>query len=146
MCYMLTLLSFCSFSLDYAFNTLKSVPTVENGILTTCTGNPIAITCSHNETLSRSTTWNFSPPVNCSTIITHREDDSVVPPCYSSMIMFQDVESVATSGTTIFRSTALVNATAMMSGSVVECRGGNRIQSVNIGNITLCVIGKFELL
>ena len=59
------------------------------------------------------------------------------------MFTFQDVESIATSGTTVFRSTALVNATAMMSGSVVECRGGNKIQSVSIGNISLCVIGKY---
>jgi hypothetical protein len=62
------------------------------------------------------------------------------------MFTFQNVDSIAKSGTTVFRSTALVNVTAMISGSVVECRGGNRFQSVSIGNVSLCVIGKYGLI
>ena len=135
-------MSFYYIGCDYALDSLESTPIAENGTLTACSGSPIAITCSHNQTLSRSTTWNVSPPVNCSIVITHREDDPVIPPCDSSMFTFQDVESIATSGTTVFRSTALVNATEMISGSVVECRGGNLIQSLSVGNISLCVVGK----
>ena len=112
-----------------------------NGILTTCSGNQIAITCSHNQTVSRSTTWNVSPPVNCSTIITHSENP-VTPPCGSSTFVFQGVNSLSTPGTTALNSTAVIMATVMVSGSVVECRGGNRVGFISVGNISLCVIGE----
>lgn len=118
-------------------NTLESVPAAVNGTLTACNGNPIAITCSHDRTETRSTIWNVGPPVDCSTVITHTEVP-VTPPCGSSMFTFQDVNS----GTTLLHSTAVVNASVRVSGSVVECRGGNRVVSESIGNISLCVVGE----
>ena len=112
-----------------------------DGTLTTCSGNQITITCSHNQTETRSTTWNVSPPVNCSTIITHRQNP-YIPPCGSSTFMFQGVNSLSMSGTTVLNSTAVVMATIMVSGSVVECRGGNKVGFISVGNISLCVVGK----
>ena len=111
-----------------------------NGSLTACSGDPIEITCSHNQVDTTSTTWRISPPVNCSTIITHtRVPDT--PPCGSSMITFQDV-TAAMPGTIVLSSTAIITADILMSGSIVECRGGNRVGSISVGNISLCVVGE----
>ena len=111
-----------------------------NGTLTTCSGNRIEMTCSHNEVDTISTIWRVSPPVSCSTTITHSLTP-VTPPCGSSMINFQNV-TAATLDTTVLISTAVVTANVTMSGSIVECRGGNLARSVNVGNISLCVVGE----
>ena len=111
-----------------------------NGSLTACSGDPIKITCNHNLADTISTTWRMSPPVNCSTIITHtRVPDT--PPCGSSINMFQDV-SAAMQNTTVLTSTAVVTADVLTSGSTVECKGGNRVRSISVGNISLCVVGE----
>ena len=121
-------------------NTLESNPAVVNGTLTTCSGNRIEMTCSHNKVDIISTIWRISPPVSCSTTITHSQPPDA-PPCGSSIINFQNV-TAATSDTTVLTSTAVVTANVTMSGSIVECRGGNRARSINVGNVSLCVIGE----
>ena len=119
-------------------NTLESSPAAVNGTLTTCSGNQIEITCNHNEIDTASTIWRISPPVDCLTIITHDRNPDP-PPC--GLIMFQNI-TVATQDTTLLSSTAVVSANVTMSDSVVECSGGNNARSVEVGNISLCVIGE----
>ena len=112
-----------------------------NGSITTCSGNPIEITCNHDEIDTASTIWRISPPVNCSTVITHGRNPDT-PPC--GLFMFHNVTAATRDTTvTVLSSTAVATANVMMSDSVVECRGGNRFRSVKVGNISLCVVGKY---
>ena len=111
-----------------------------NGSLTVCNGNRIEMTCNHNQVATINTIWRISPPVNCSTTITHSQTPDT-PPCGSSMIKFQDI-TAATRDTTVLTSTAVVTANVNMSGSVVECRGGNIDESIDVGNLSLCVVGE----
>ena len=110
-------------------------------MLTACSGDQITITCNHDQVGTTSTFWIISSPVNCSAIITHVQD-SDIPECGSSTIMFQDINFVPTSAITELSSTAVVTANVNMSGSVIECRGGNKVGSVSVGNISLCIVGK----
>ena len=111
-----------------------------NRSLTACSGDPIKIICNHDEIDTASTTWRISPPVNCSTTITHGQTPNT-PPCGSSMIRFQAV-TTATRDTDVLSSTAVVTANVTMSGSVVECKGGNIARSIEVGNISLCIVGE----
>ena len=125
--------------IGYYSNTLESIPEAINGSLTACSGNRIEITCSHDEVDTGSTIWRISPPVNCSAVITHDRNPNT-PPCGS--IMFQDV-TAAIPGTVVLSSTAaVVSANVSMSNSVIECRGGNEFRSVEVGNISLCIVGE----
>ena len=124
----------------FSINTLESVPVARNGSVTACSGNQIKMTCSHNETTNINTLWNIGPPVNCSTTITHTRTPDI-PQCGSSMIEFQNVTS-ATRSTSILSSTAVVTANTMISGSTVECRGGNIDRSIDVGSLSLCIVGE----
>ena len=120
----------------YSINTLESTPIAMNGSLTACSGDQISITCNHDQVHTTSTIWRITRPVECSIIITHNQN-RVVPACG---LNFVDVNSAA--GASELRSTAVANANVTMSGGVIECRGGNQVQSVHVENISLCVIGK----
>ena len=109
-----------------------------NGTLTTCSGSQVEITCNHNEVDTASTMWTISPPINCLTTITHGRNPDA-PPC--GLITFQNI-TVAMHNTTSLSSTAVLSANVSMSDSVVECTGGNEVIHVEVGNISLCVIGE----
>lgn len=55
--------------------------------------------------------------------------------------MFSDYNIAESSGVTQLNSTAVANASSEMNGSVVECMAGP-MNDVNVGNVSVCVIGK----
>ena len=121
-------------------NTLESSPSEINGLLRACDGDQISLSCSHDNAASASTRWIISPPVNCSTVIDHNPPIALALPMACGSFMFQDL-TLAVQGSTKLNSSAVATSSISMSGSVVECRGGNEFQSDSVGNITLCIIG-----
>ena len=111
-----------------------------NGTLTTCSGNQVEITCNHNEIDTASTMWRISPPINCSTTITHIHNPDA---SLCGLITFKNI-TVAMRDTTLLSSTAVVSVNESMSDSVIECTGGNEVRYVEVGNISLCVIGEYK--
>ena len=117
-------------------NVLESTPTAVNGVLTVCAGQQISLTCSHDNVATASTLWIVSPPVNCMTAVSHTiltADPQCVP------FMFQGITRLEV-GITLLNSTTVATATANMTGTNIECRGGNVINSFSVGNISLSVI------
>ena len=120
-----------------SINILESSPPQVNGVLTTCAGEEISLTCSHNNVVASTTQWFISPPANCTASVTHNPPNS--PMC--GPFVFQDV-TPAVSLNVNLNSTAVATADVSMSGSVVECVGGNKVSNFSVGNISLCVLGE----
>ena len=123
----------------HSLNILTSHPSQINGTLVACVGDEISLTCSHTITLSASTQWIISSPVNCSTAISHNPPIPIAPPC--GPFSFQNI-TLLESGVAQLNSTAvaIVNSSIAISGSVVKCIAGITIP-VSVGNISLCIIG-----
>ena len=78
--------------------------------------------------------------MNCSVSVDHNNPTSARDrPC--GPFTFQNV-TPALEGVTLLNSTAVETASTEISGSVVECKAGLR-SSISVGNISLCIIGKF---
>ena len=124
----------------HGLNSLMSIPSQVNGTLVACVGDEISLTCSHNNTVSATTRWIISSPVNCSTHVNHNPPTPVAPPCGPSS--FQNI-TIAEGGVAQLNSTAvaIVNSSTAINGSIVECKAGFSTP-VSVGNISLCVIGK----
>ena len=120
-------------------NVLESTPTAMNGVLTACAGQQISLTCSHNNVVSGGTRWIASPPVNCMTDISHIGSNSPSP---CGPFMFQDITLLVQPSPLCLNSTAVAIATVNMTGTNMECRGGNVVNSFDVGNISLCVVGE----
>ena len=128
----------CTWQGALLVNVLESIPPTENGVLTVYAGQQISLTCSHDNVAVASTRWIASSPVNCATDVSHLgSNPSTPPPC--GPFMFQGItplEPVAS----LLNSTIVAVATANMTGTNIECRGGNAFSSLSIGNISLSVI------
>ena len=119
-------------------NVLESTPPAVNGVLTVCAGQRISLTCSHNNVAIAATSWIASPPVNCITYISHLGISPATPsPC--GPFMFQGITPIEPVPPQL-NSTAMATATANMTGTNIECRGGNVINNFSVGNISLLVI------
>ena len=116
---------------------LESIPS-GSGTLLVCVGHQISLTCSHENGATGTTRWIFSSPVDCSRAIDHNNPYST-DPC--GPFIFKNVTEL-TSDAVLFNSTAVATASASMSGTVVECRDSSGRTFNQIGNITLCIIGK----
>ena len=124
-----------------SLNTLESTPSQVDGLLTTCDGDLISLTCSHDNARSTNTLWNIGPPANCTLLISH--DLTTFDNLTCDSFSFQDITMVmADNPRPIFNSTAVAVASVAMSGSVVECRAGNLVASTSVGNVSLCIIGE----
>ena len=107
-------------------------------MLAACAGDQISLTCSHDDLISGTTRWIISQPVNCSETIDHNPPISTNP---CGPFTFRDVSMLTPD--TVLSSTAVAAANTSITGTVVECRDSAGIFYDSIGNITLCIIGKF---
>ena len=121
---------------------LTTNPDSNNGVLTVCSGEPIAITCTHVNDASGVTRWEVSgttsESVSCTTTVAHTPDPNIR--CGNS---FTITMISGPSGPT-FSSTAQAVATEALDGAVVACfdRG---IATTPQGNITITVLGEIKL-
>ena len=120
-------------------STLESTPPAVNGVLNVCAGQQISLTCSHDNVASGGTRWIASPPVNCLTDISHiGASPSTPPPC--GTFMFQGISPlVSPVPPLLLNSTAMTTVTINMTGTNIECRGGNIAYFFSVGNISLSV-------
>ena len=119
-------------------NVLESTPPTVNGVLNVCAGQQISLTCSHDNVGSGGTRWIASPPVSCLIDISHvGANPPSPPPC--GPFMFQNITPLVPVPA-LLNSTAVAIATVNMTGTNIECRGGNVVNSFSIGNILLSVV------
>lgn len=119
-------------------NVLESAPPAVNGVLTVYTGQQISLTCNHDNVITGGTRWIASPPINCLTDISHNSANPPTPaPC--GPFMFQGITPLVPLPSHL-NSTAVATVTANMTGTNIECRGGNSVNSFIVGNISLLVI------
>ena len=122
-------------------NTLESIPPAVNGVLTVSAGQQISLTCSHDNVNLANTRWIASPPVSCTTDISHTTLTN--PPC--GPFTFQDITALVQPLPSLLNSTAVATAAINMIGTNIECRGGNIVASFSVGNISLSVVYAGEL-
>lgn len=118
----------------------ESVPTDydDSGMLTACAGDQISIRCSHDNLATGATRWIFEPPIDCAEAIDHNPPISTHP---CGPFTFHGVTELPQ---VPLHSTAEATASASMSGAVIECRDSGGLRFNTIGNLTLCIIGKFH--
>ena len=119
---------------------LGSNPPSTNGQLTACAGQKISLTCSHNHNIfiPGATVWRASLPVNCYIVIRH----SSPYPRDCGPFNIREITRVTLPLPTHLDSTAVVTAHINMTGTNIECRGGDRFNNILVGNIALCVVGE----
>ena len=128
----------CKWQAALSVNVLESVPPAEDGVLTVYAGQQISLTCSHDNIRSGGTRWRASPPVDCATDISHiGSNPPLPPPC--GPFMFQEITPF-TPVPAFLNSTIVAVATTNMTGTNIECRGGNIAASFRVGNISLSVL------
>ena len=127
----------CTWQGALSVNVLESIPPAEDGVLTVYAGQQISLTCSHNNTVTGTTRWIASPPVDCVTDISHSSSNPP-PPC--GPFMFQGITPLISPFPSLLNSTAVATSTTNMNGTNIECRGGNAISSFSVDNISLSVI------
>ena len=126
----------------HSSNFLISHPSQINGSITACVGEEISLTCGHDNVIPITTTWIISSPTNCLTEIVHNPPTPITPPC--GPFSFQDI-TIAEAGAVQLNSTAVATASRDISGSIVECIAGfDPSARIDVGNISLCVIGKLN--
>ena len=129
----------CTCQGTLSVNVLESVPPAEDGVLTVYTGQQISLTCSHNNTLTATTRWIASPPVDCETEFSHiGSNPPLPPPC--GPFMFQGITPLFNPLPPLLNSTAVAIAQDNMNGTNIECIGGNVVSSFSVGSISLSVI------
>ena len=116
--------------------TLTSTPTHINGVLTTCAGSQISITCTHSNVDSGLTSWRFGPPINCTPLAEH---NPVSYPELCPIFTFHNITSVNQG---VLSSTVVAMANSSMTGANIECRDSAGLTFNIIGNIELCITGK----
>ena len=125
----------------HSSNFLISNPSQINGSITACVGEEISLTCGHDNVIPITTTWIISSLVNCSTEIIHNPPP-VAPPC--EPFSFQYI-TLAEADVVQLNSTAVAIASRDISGSIIECIAGfDPSARTDVGNISLCVIGKLN--
>lgn len=124
-----------------ATNSLQSTPIDTGGILTTCAGEILSLTCTHNNLATGITRWIFTTPINCSRTIDHN------PPIFTHLcgpFRFQNVTEIGLQNS--LNSTTIAIASASMNGTIIECRDSSGTVFNSIGSIKLCIIGKHIIL
>lgn len=116
-------------------------PANSNGVLTTCVGEHVSLTCSHDNSATGITRWLFSSPIDCSETIDHNPPINTRP---CGPFTFQDVTEIRPNG--LFNSTAVAIASTSMTGAVAECRDSSGEVYNQIGTTSICIIGKLRLL
>ena len=124
-----------------ASNSLTSFPPQVNGTITACVGDEISLTCSRNNSGAAITNWMFSPPVNCSSGVSHNSQAAPPPQC--GPFIFTNISTLGVASLTQVNSTAVGIASNEINGSKVECMFGITMP-ISVGNTSLCVIGKLS--
>ena len=124
------ILSVCSVLLAPVNVSLQSTSVASGGTLTTCVGDTILLTCSHENHATGVTRWIFSFPVNFSKTIDHN-------------FTFQSVTEFRSN---LLYSTAAALSSASINGTIVECRDSSGSVYNSIGSIIICIIGMILLL
>ena len=123
---------------DAINDSLTSIPSPVNGIITACSGDEISLTCNHDDVGVGTTLWSISAPVNCFQVISHARTNFDNLIC-GSFAFFNVTSLNSEANPSQLSSTAVATAIASMSGSVVECREGNLVNSMLIDKVSLCI-------
>ena len=118
-----------------------STPTSENGVLTTCVGEQISITCSHAGEETSNTRWVFSPPTKCSILIDHEPQNA---PDSKQCGPFT-IQGISNTTQEMLTSTAVATATTSLTGTVAECADGVGANAIQFGNTSICVAGEISV-
>ena len=124
----------------HSSNSLTSFPPQINGRITACVGDEISLTCSRNNSGAAITKWIFSPPVNCSSEVSH--NSQTASPFQCGPFIFMNISALRVANFIQVNSTAVGTASSEINGSKIECRFGIRMP-VSVGNTSLCVISKY---
>ena len=114
-------------------------PVAVDGVLIACTGDRISLTFTHTNIGTGRTTWRFSPPINCFESFLHDRIPDKINQC--GPFAFENITHLIT-GVTQLSSTAVATVNSSITGTFVECSDTSSVAMTNIGNVTLCVIGK----
>ena len=120
----------------HSSNSLTSFPPQVNGRITACVGDEISLTCSRSDSVIAITKWIFSPPMNCSSEVSHNSQTASPPHCGPFTFM-----NISALGLTQVNSTAVGIASSEINGSTIKCMFGITMP-VSVGNTSLCVTGK----
>ena len=117
-----------------AVGNLTTTPESSNGVLTVCPGDPISLTCTHNNTddAVSTTDWEISGVVQC--VVVHRQNPPLPQCSQLTVTMVSD-----NSGPTV-STTAQITAAGSLDGMVVECLGG--ASSISSGSVNISVLSK----
>ena len=121
----------------HSSNSLTSFPPRVNRSITACIGDEISLICSRSDSAIAITNWRFSPPVNCSSDVSHNSQAADPPQC--GPFTFINISALGVAN--FVRSTAVGIASKEINGSKIECRFGITTP-VSVGNTSLCVTGK----
>ena len=125
----------------HSSNSLTSFPPQLNGRITACVGDEISLTCSRSDSGAAVTNWIFSPPVNCSSSVTHNSQTANPPQC--GPFTFLNISALGVANLVNSTAAAVGTASSEINGSKIECRFGIRMP-ISVGNTSLCVIGKLS--
>ena len=119
--------------------TLTSSPNSTNATVTVCPGDPISITCTHENDGSVTTRWRVTgtTTADCQEIVGH--GDVAMPPDDICGIFTITMIS-GTSSPIMFTSTAQTTATEALNGACFSSGASSSI----VGNITLLVLGEYR--
>lgn len=107
-----------------------------NSEIAVCSGDRLAIVCSHNNTVNGVTRWEITDTEQC--LVSHDPPPvSGTAPCGD----FSITNITSVSGYTL-NSTAEVVADSSLDGVLVECRAGSLSTSVLVGNVTIRVLSE----
>ena len=115
-------------------------------LLIACAGDKISLTCSHSNSDNGVTLWTFTPSNHCNRTrvpIDHINPDGV-PPC--GPFMFENITRISPTTPTALSSTVVFIANESISNTLVECRDSVGDVYNQVGNITICVIGKMSFI
>ena len=121
---------------------LVTSPAAVDGELIASAGDRISLTCTHTNIDNGRTTWRFGPPIGCSRSFLHDRVPDVFSPCGS--FTFEDI-TLLIHGVTHLSSTAVATVNSSITGTFVECSDMSAVAMTNIGNVTLCIVGKFNV-
>ena len=109
-----------------------SDPMAPDRILIACPGENISFICTHD---NRQDTHWLPPEVTRQCLVTHEPGSSA--PSYSPFMFTMVSDNTGSTVTTI-----QTTATVAMNGALVECLAGTSLNSPQVGNLTIRIIGE----
>ena len=120
-----------------ATDSFTSSPAHVSGVLKTCVGDQLSLTCSHDDSMGNGITrWLFSSPVDCNFLIDHSAPNGAQP-CGPFTL-----QGISETGDSVLNSTVVTQTSTSLSGTVAECRDASGMSYNQIGSTSICVIGK----